>query len=124
MSKALAYGVKFASENALAWVTPGALGGLALGTLCLVLAASLQPATLARTSAICLCVLIAAVNLLPANPYHSAWLEQWNPGKLRHFSAAAAWLSTAWPYAMLVWQVHALRMHRRAAPQRREPGAL
>jgi VanZ family protein len=109
VSKALAYGVKFGSENALTWVTPGALSGLAVGTLCLVLAAGLQPATLARTSAICLCVLIAAVNLLPANPYHSAWLEQWNPGKLRHFSAAAAWLSTAWPYAMLAWQVSDLR---------------
>ena len=32
----------------------------------------------------------ATVNLIPANPYHAAWMEQWQPGKLRHFSEAAA----------------------------------
>jgi hypothetical protein len=54
-------------------------------------------------STLCLCALVIAVNVIPANPYHAAWIEQWQPGKLRHFNAAAAWLSTAWPYAMLAW---------------------
>ena len=114
LSKTLAYGVKFGSEHALAWVTPGALGGLALAALFLIVAVKGRPTTLAWASSLCLCILIAAVNCVPVNPYHAAWLEQWSPGKLRHFSAAAAWLSTAWPYAMLAWLVHDLWVHRRA----------
>jgi VanZ family protein len=114
-SKALAYGVKFGGEYAFAWMTPGALSGLALGALCVVVAMNLRPVVLACASSICLCILIATVNWVPDNPYHSAWLEQWSPGKLRHFSAAAAWLSTAWPYAMLAWLAYDLSMGRRKA---------
>jgi VanZ family protein len=115
MSKALAYGVKFGAEYTFAWVTPGALSGLALGSVCLIAAADGRAAWLARASPILLCVSVAIVNLVPANPYHSSWIEQWQPGRLRHFSAAAAWLSTAWPYAMLAWQAYDLLMRRRAA---------
>ena len=103
LAKALAYGGKFGAEYAFAWVTPGALGGLALGSICLVVAVTGRASVLARVSCFCLCALIIAVNLIPVNPYHAAWVQQWHPGKLRHFSAAAAWLSMAWPYAMLAW---------------------
>jgi len=101
VAKALAYGVKFGAAYALAWVTPGALGGLALGSLCLLAAVTGRASALARMSAFCLCALVIAVNWVPANPYHAAWVGQWQPGKLRHLNAATAWLSTAWPYAML-----------------------
>ena len=103
LAKALAYGVKFGAEYAFAWVTPGAVGGLLLGGICLLVAATGRARALARVSTLCLCALVITVNLIPANPYHAAWMEQWQPGKLRHFSEAAAWLSTAWPYAMLAW---------------------
>ena len=103
LAKALAYGVKFGPEYALAWATPGALGGLALGSICLLVAVTGRASALSRVSTLCLCALVIAVNVIPANPYHAAWIEQWQPGKLRHFNAAAAWLSTAWPYAMLAW---------------------
>jgi hypothetical protein len=56
-----------------------------------------------------LAVLLALVNLVPANPYHAAWIEAWHPGKLAHFSAAAAWLATMWPYALLLWLVRSRR---------------
>jgi len=105
-AKALAYGVEFGAEYSFAWVTPGALSGLALGSLCLIVAVHVESMpVLSRVSSACLVALIIAVNLVPPNPYHSAWMEQWHPGKLRHFSAAAAWLSAAWPYTMLAWQV-------------------
>jgi hypothetical protein len=68
-------------------------------------------------STFCLCALVIAVNLIPANPYHAAWVEQWQPGKLRHFSAAAAWLSAAWPYAMLTWLAYDGLLRRRRRTQ-------
>jgi VanZ family protein len=118
-SKALAYGLEFGGPYALVWVTPGALSGLALGGACLIVAAHNGRAVLlSRVSLICLCTLIAVVNLVPANPYHTLWIEQWDPGKLRHVSAVAAWLSMAWPYAMLVWQAYD-GLPRRRTPARR-----
>jgi VanZ family protein len=115
-SKALAYGVQFGAEYAFAWLTPGALSGLALGAACLIVAAHNGRAVLlSRVSLVCLCTLIVIVNLVPANPYHALWIEQWDPGKLRHVGAVAAWLSMAWPYAMLAWQAYD------GLPRRRTP---
>src|SRR5512134_3264141 len=42
LTKLLAYGIQFGAERAFAWLTPGAYGGLAIGTLSL-LAASAGP---------------------------------------------------------------------------------
>jgi len=117
LAKTLAYGAAFGSEYALVWATPGALVGLALGgalMALMALSARWRPLALARASLGCLCILVVAVNVVPPNPYHAAWIEQWNPGKLRHYSAAATWLSAAWPYAMLTWLVYGL-FARRAA---------
>jgi hypothetical protein len=34
-------------------------------------------------------------------------LQQWRPGRLVHAAAAAEWVATAWPYALLAWLVPA-----------------
>ncbi len=102
-TRALAYAVQFGPERAFAWVTPGAVGGLAIGVLALVVASAGPPRALLRLAALAVIVLVVAVNVVPDNPYHADWLQGWRPGRLEHFSAAANWVATLWPYALLVW---------------------
>lgn len=100
LAKALAHGLLFGPERAFAWLTPGAYGGLALGTLAL-LAASAGPARWRpRFALVALAAALAAVNLVPHNPYYLANMQGWRQGALLNFNALTDWLSTLWPYAL------------------------
>ena len=101
--KSLALGLQFGAERVFAWATPGAVGGLSIGGLALLVAAAGRPRTLARLALLAALMLVALVNLTPENPYHAQWLQQRHPGRLVHATAAADWLATAWPYALLAW---------------------
>ncbi|MCS7100943.1 MAG: VanZ family protein [Burkholderiaceae bacterium] len=102
-AKALAYGVRFGSEHALAWLTPGAVAGLLLGTLALSVAAWGPPRAVARLGLLACVTLLVAVAVIPQNPYFTAWLMQWRSGRLAHFHAATQWLASAWPFAAAAW---------------------
>ncbi len=102
-TKALAYAVQFGPEHAFAWITPGAVGGLALGALALAVASAGPPRAALRLALLAVLVLVVAVNAIPDNPYHANWLQGWRPGRLVHFSAAADWIAALWPYALLLW---------------------
>jgi len=116
--KAIAYGHQFGPERALAWLTPGAVAGLAIGLLAVTAAATAASAHAASTvSAAALLVLVVAVNAVPPNPYHAHWLAAWQPGRLRNLAAATEWLAQAWPYAMLAALLWALRLGRRPPGQ-------
>jgi VanZ family protein len=102
VTKAITYGHQFGPERALAWLTPGAVSGLAVGLLAAAAATSTTPPRLASViSAAALVVLLVAVNAVPPNPYHAHWLAAWQPGRLRDVAAASDWLAQAWPYALL-----------------------
>ncbi|HEU0202464.1 MAG TPA: hypothetical protein VFR86_18790, partial [Burkholderiaceae bacterium] len=105
--KSLAYGVRFGPERWLAWVTPGAVGGLALGVLALMVAATGRQRAIARLALAATLCLLLAVGLVPDNPYFSNWIEQWRTGRLTHFNAAAEWIALAWPFALSMWLVFA-----------------
>ncbi|GAB4466491.1 MAG: VanZ family protein [Burkholderiaceae bacterium] len=102
-TRALAYAVQFGPERAFAWVTPGAVGGLTVGMLALVVASAGPPRALLRLALLAVVVLVVAVNVGPDNPYHANWLQGWRPGRLVHFNAAADWIAALWPYALLLW---------------------
>jgi VanZ family protein len=102
-TRALAYAVQFGPEHAFAWITPGAVGGLTVGVLALVVASAGPPRALLRLAVLAVVVLLVAVNVVPDNPYHANWLQGWRPGRLVHFSAAAGWIAALWPYALLLW---------------------
>ena len=106
-AKSLAFGVQFGAERVFAWITPGAVGGLVIGLLALLVAAAGRPRALARLALLATLVLLVLVNLTPENPYHAQWLQQWRPGRLVHAAAAAEWMAAAWPYALLAWLVPA-----------------
>jgi VanZ family protein len=114
-AKAIAYGHEFGPERALAWLTPGAVAGLAVGLLAATAAATAASVrAVAALAVAALLLLVVAVNAVPANPYHAHWLAAWRPGRLRDVAAATEWLARAWPYAMLA----ALLWPRRRAPAR------
>lgn len=99
--KAVGYGLRFGPDHLWAWFTPGAATGLALGGLALVAAASGRPAALAVAALLAAAVLLLAVAVVPDNPYFASWVAQWRSGRLAHFNAAAEWLATGWPIALL-----------------------
>jgi VanZ family protein len=101
--KLLVYGLVFGPDQWLAWCTRGALGGLALGGFTLAAAIHAPARALPRLAALGCVALLLLVNLAPPNPYHEAWLQQWQPGQLRNLSAAADWFGVCWPFAFVAW---------------------
>jgi VanZ family protein len=109
-TRTFAQGVQFGPERALAWLTPGAYGGLAIGLLALLAASGGAPSWRPRYAMLVLVLMLVAVNLVPDNPYYSATLVEWRHGALTHFNALAHWLSLLWPYALaVILPVHAVR---------------
>ena len=99
-TKSIANAVQFAPERALAWLTPGAFGGMALGVLSLAAASGGRRAWQTRLAWIALVLLLLAVNATPENPYHMAQLQEWRQGRLLNFNELAGWLSSLWPLAL------------------------
>jgi len=118
-TKAITYGYEFGPERVLAWLTPGAVAGLAIGLLAVTAVATTTSTRAASTLATtALLVLVVTVNAVPPNPYHAHWLAAWRPGRLRDLAAASELLALAWPYAMLAalpWLPR--RQHRPAHPR-------
>lgn len=100
LAKALAHGLLFGPDRALAWLTPGAYGGLALGMLALLAASAGPPRWRPRFALVALLSAVAAVNVVPDNPYYLANMQGWRQGALLNFNALTSWLSTLWPYAL------------------------
>jgi VanZ family protein len=108
--KALASALVFDPENALAWLTPGAEGGVLIAAMMMAGLAYAPPGAQRRLAAISLLVSFVAVNLVPANPYFVATLQAWIQGKFLNFNGAARFLSLCWPFFALWFLLHP--MHR------------
>lgn len=93
------------SQTGLAfdWATPGALAGLACGTLAALLALRVRPTWRAALAALALILALVLGNVLPVNPYFDVVLADWRQGRYLHFNGLARWLAWMWPYAALVW---------------------
>jgi VanZ family protein len=97
LARGFAYATAFGPEQAFVWLTPGAVGGLCLGVLALLVAAQGRRGALLGAAWLALLVWIVVVNLVPDNPYHVDWLARYRPGRLAHFRSASTSLSQAWP---------------------------
>lgn len=104
--KLLANALLFTPANALAWLTPGAKGGLLIGTMMVGGLAYAPPAAQRRLAAACLIVGLIAINLVPVNPYFVATLQAWIQGKFLNFNGAAHFLSVFWPIFALWFLLH------------------
>jgi len=104
-AKSIAYGLRFGGEHAIAWLTPGAIGGLSVGLLAAVVASWGPPRAVARLALLATCVLVIAVGLIPENPYFAHWQAQWRTGRLAHFNALGEWVAFGWPIAAIAWLI-------------------
>jgi hypothetical protein len=108
--KTLANALLFTPENAFAWLTPGAQGGLMVGAIMLSGLAFARPVVQRRLAAFSLITSVVIVNLVPANPYFLVTLQAWLQGKFLNFNGAAQFLSLLWPFFALWFLLHP--MHR------------
>jgi len=104
--KLLVGGLSFGPDNALAWITPGAVTGVAVGLLLLAGLVLTRPVTQRRVAVLLLLLSLAAVNLAPTNPYFSATLQTWVQGQFLNFFGAAQFLSLWWPLFALWFLLH------------------
>jgi VanZ family protein len=112
-SKAFASALLFAPENAFAWLTPGAQGGMLIGIIMLCGLAFAPPAAQRRVAALALLTSLVAVNAAPANPYFIATLQTWVQGKFLNFNGAAQFLSLLWPFFALWFLLHPIHRVKR-----------
>jgi VanZ family protein len=101
--KTLAVGVLFNSQTAFAWLTPGALIGLACGAAALMLAVRLPRAARVAISGLLLMGATVVVNLAPENPYFANALAESPQGYFLNFNGLTRLVSLAWPFAALFY---------------------
>lgn len=105
-AKTLAFALLFAPQNAFAWFTPGARGGLLVGAIMLYGLYAAPVVAQRRVAALVLLISLAVVNIMPANPYFESTLQAWVQGKFLNFNGAARFLSLAWPLFTLWFLYH------------------
>ena len=105
-AKTLASALLFSPDNAFAWVTPGAEGGLVIGMIMLAGLAFAPQVAQRRVAALALITSLVVVNVAPANPYFLSTLQTWVQGKFLNFNGAAQFLSLAWPFITLWFLYH------------------
>lgn len=104
--KVMANALLFSPANALAWLTPGAKGGLLIGIMMVGGLSYAPPVVQRRLAALCLLLGFIAINLVPANPYFVATLQAWTQGKFLNFNGAAHFLAIFWPFFALWFLLH------------------
>jgi VanZ family protein len=114
--KALAFAILMRAEDALAWATPGAQAGLALGVTLMLVAVALPRTARLALAAVLLAAATVLVNLAPPNPYTAATLKVWQQGHFLNFNGLTRLVSAAWPFAALAYLI--------ALAARRERGVL
>jgi VanZ family protein len=103
--KTVAVGILFKSLNILAWLTPGALIGIACGAAALMLAVWLPRASRVAVSGLALMAATVLVNMAPENPYLADALHQWPQGYFLNFNGLTRLVSLAWPFVALFYLI-------------------
>jgi len=104
--KTLAFAILMQAEHVFAWLTPGALLGLAAGAAFAFAAMRLPRTARLALAAALLMAATVLVNLSPANPYFAATLKVWEQGHFLNFNGLTRLVSSAWPFAALVYLVY------------------
>ena len=99
----LSTAMNFGPAHALAWRTPNADAGFALGAVLALGAALLPRRAAAGIGLVALSALVALVAHAPADPYFAESLQAWEQGRFIQFHGAAQWVGWLWPYVALVY---------------------
>lgn len=109
--KSLVSALLHGPDNAFGWLTPGAKGGLLLGSVMLTGLVFGPRVAQRRVAILMLTICLLALNTAPANPYFVATMQSLSQGKFLNFNGAAQFLSLLWPYLALWFLLH--KTHRR-----------
>lgn len=107
--RTLAAAVLAPPQDALAWLTPGAGLGIAVGGAALALALLLPDPWRIALAALALMAGAALVNLAPANPYSAAALATWRQGHFFNFNGLTRIAASLWPYIALPYLTMSVR---------------
>ena len=99
--RTFAYGMLFSPQDALIWVTPGAMYGLAAGALAALIAIGLPRVAQVALCGLALMAATAVVNLAPENPYLLSSLAVWRQGHFFNLNGVTRVVSAAWPFAAI-----------------------
>ena len=113
--RALSQAILFQPEYVGAWLTPGAMRGLAIGALALVLTISLPRSMRLVLIVIAVTFSTLVVNFAPPNPYYLAIVQEFNPGRFLNFNGLTQLISAVWPFAVIAYMPFALASDARSA---------
>ena len=99
--KTAAFAILMRAEDVLAWITPGAQIGLALGVIIAFGLVSLSRVARLVLAAMLIMAATVLVNLAPPNPYLTASLKVWQQGHFLNFNGLTRLVSALWPFAAL-----------------------
>jgi VanZ family protein len=100
--------LNFGPAHALAWLTPAALPGLALGVLAALALAPLPRRLAAGVGLVAITGLVVGVAQAPADPYFAQSLVAWEQGRFVRFHGLAQWVGWLWPFAAMAWMLSRL----------------
>jgi VanZ family protein len=103
--KCIAFALLVNTGDVLAWLTPGAQRGLALGLVLALLAVALGRVARLVFAAVLLMAATVLVNIAPPNPYLSAIQSVWSQGHFLNFNGLTRLVSSAWPFAALAYLI-------------------
>jgi uncharacterized protein YejL (UPF0352 family) len=99
----LSTAMNFGPDHALAWRTPNAAAGFAVGAMLAAMVALLPRRAAAGLGLVVLSALVVLVLQAPADPYFADSLQAWEQGRFIRFHGAAQWVGWLWPYAALLY---------------------
>jgi VanZ family protein len=111
-----AFGVLVNPQDALSWVTPGALYGVAGAIVLLMIAVALPRAAQLPLIGLALLAATAIVNLAPPNPYNTAAFSLWQQGQYLNFNGLTRLVAIVWPFAAMLYLVLLAADHTEAKP--------
>jgi hypothetical protein len=99
----------YGSHALLAWLTPGAQGGLVMGAVLLYAMASLGPRSRAWCAALAIAVGTLLIHLSPEEAYFQSTAADIQWGPLLHLRGLLELISSIWPWWAVVWLVRHAR---------------
>lgn len=101
--RSLATQMVYGATAPLAWLTPGAQGGLIVGAVLLYGLETLGPRTRAAFGLAATLVGAVLVNVAPGDPYFDTTVAGLNAGQLSNLHGLLRSVSVAWPMVVIVW---------------------
>jgi VanZ family protein len=103
--KTAAFAILLRAEDVFAWVTPGALEGIAAGLLIAMAAVALAPAARLALAAVLIMSATVLVNFAPPNPYYVASHKLLQRDHFLNFNGLTRLVSAGWPFFALGYLV-------------------